>query len=50
MSTLPRRNMESIGLGMARTGGMVVITVLLSVSMFVLVVGLIVTLILGAQK
>ncbi|MEJ1275254.1 uroplakin 2 [Cricetulus griseus] len=50
MSTLPRRNMESIGLGMARTGGMVVITVLLSVAMFLLVVGLIVALALGARK
>ncbi|XP_004636490.1 uroplakin-2 isoform X2 [Octodon degus] len=50
MSTLPRRSMESIRLGMARTGGMVVITVLLSVGMFVLVVGLIVTLALGTQK
>ncbi|KAL1781533.1 forkhead box protein R1 [Sigmodon hispidus] len=44
MSTLPRKNMESIGLGMARTGGMVVITVLLSVAMFLLVVGLIIAL------
>ncbi|XP_004856795.2 uroplakin-2 isoform X2 [Heterocephalus glaber] len=50
MSTLPQRNMESIGLGMARTGGMVVITVLLSISMFVLVVGLIITLALGTRK
>ncbi|EDL25596.1 uroplakin-2 precursor [Mus musculus] len=50
MSTLPRKNMESIGLGMARTGGMVVITVLLSVAMFLLVVGLIVALALGARK
>ncbi|XP_036050183.1 uroplakin-2 [Onychomys torridus] len=50
MSTLPRRNMESIGLGMARTGGMVVITVLLSVAMFLLVVGLIIALALGARK
>ncbi|KAM5245815.1 uroplakin-2 [Ctenodactylus gundi] len=50
MSTLPRTNMESIGLGMARTGGMVVITVLLSVAMFLLVVGLIIALALGAQK
>ncbi|XP_008067725.1 uroplakin-2 [Carlito syrichta] len=50
MSTLPRKNMESIGLGMARTGGMVVITVLLSVAMFLLVVGFIVALALGARK
>ncbi|XP_029813287.1 uroplakin-2 isoform X2 [Suricata suricatta] len=50
MSTLPRRKMESIGLGMARTGGMVVITVLLSVAMFLLVVGFIVALALGARK
>ncbi|KAL6043291.1 hypothetical protein STEG23_022078 [Scotinomys teguina] len=50
MSTLPRRDMESIGLGMARTGGMVVITVLLSVAMFLLVVGLIIALALGARK
>ncbi|VTJ51444.1 Hypothetical predicted protein [Marmota monax] len=50
MSTLPRRNMESIGLGMARTGGMVVITVLLSVAMFLLVVGFIIALALGARK
>nr|XP_012629033.1 uroplakin-2 isoform X2 [Microcebus murinus] len=50
MSTLPRRNMESIGLGMARTGGMVVITVLLSVAMFLLVLGLIIALALGARK
>ncbi|XP_049634151.1 uroplakin-2 [Suncus etruscus] len=50
MSTLPRRKMESIGLGMARTGGMVVITVLLSVAMFLLVLGLIIALVLGAQK
>ncbi|XP_028639700.1 uroplakin-2 isoform X2 [Grammomys surdaster] len=50
MSTLPRKNMASIGLGMARTGGMVVITVLLSVAMFLLVVGLIVALALGARK
>nr|XP_003418225.1 uroplakin-2 [Loxodonta africana] len=50
MSTLPRRKMESTGLGMARTGGMVVITVLLSVAMFLLVVGFITALALGAQK
>ncbi|VFV40977.1 upk2_pig ame: full=uroplakin-2 short=up2 [Lynx pardinus] len=50
MSTLPRRKMESIGLGMARTGGMVVITVLLSVAMFLLVVGFIIALALGARK
>ncbi|XP_075404904.1 uroplakin-2 [Tenrec ecaudatus] len=50
MTTLPRRKMESIGLGMARTGGMVVITVLLSVAMFLLVVGFIIALALGAQK
>ncbi|XP_036279039.1 uroplakin-2 [Pipistrellus kuhlii] len=50
MSTLPRREAASIGLGMARTGGMVVITVLLSVAMFLLVVGLIVALALGARK
>ncbi|KAM9220451.1 uroplakin-2 [Dugong dugon] len=50
MSTLPRRKMESIGLGMARTGGMVVITVLLSIAMFLLVVGFIITLVLDAQK
>ncbi|KAM9659916.1 LOW QUALITY PROTEIN: uroplakin-2 [Trichechus inunguis] len=49
MSTLPRK-MESIGLGMARTGGMVVITVLLSIAMFLLVVGFIIALALGAQK
>jgi hypothetical protein len=47
---LTGKNMESIGLGMARTGGMVVITVLLSVAMFLLVVGLIVALALGARK
>nr|XP_045002358.1 uroplakin-2 isoform X3 [Jaculus jaculus] len=50
MSTLPRRRVESIGLGMARTGGMVVITVLLSVAMFLLVVGLIIALAVGARK
>ncbi|XP_012865080.1 PREDICTED: uroplakin-2 [Dipodomys ordii] len=50
MSTLPRKSMESIGLGMARTGGMVVITVLLSVAMFLLVVGLIIALALGVHK
>ncbi|NP_001182769.1 uroplakin-2 precursor [Oryctolagus cuniculus] len=50
MSTLPRKNVESIGLGMARTGGMVVITVLLSVAMFLLVVGFITALVLGARK
>ncbi|XP_058926083.1 uroplakin-2 [Kogia breviceps] len=50
MSTLPRRKAESIGLGMARTGGMVVITVLLSVAMFLLVLGFIIALALGAQK
>ncbi|XP_059566916.1 uroplakin-2 isoform X1 [Myotis daubentonii] len=50
MSTLPRRKGASIGLGMARTGGMVVITVLLSVAMFLLVVGFIVALALGARK
>ncbi|XP_004385705.1 uroplakin-2 [Trichechus manatus latirostris] len=50
MSTLSRRKMESIGLGMARTGGMVVITVLLSIAMFLLVVGFIISLALGAQK
>ncbi|XP_055278472.1 uroplakin-2 isoform X1 [Moschus berezovskii] len=50
MSTLPRRKAESIGLAMARTGGMVVITVLLSVAMFLLVLGLIVALALGARK
>lgn len=42
--------MESIELGMARTGGMVVITVLLSVAMFLLVVGLVIVLGLGARK
>jgi hypothetical protein len=42
--------MESIELGMARTGGMVVITVLLSVAMFLLIVGLIITLALGVRK
>ncbi|KAF0886175.1 UPK2 protein, partial [Crocuta crocuta] len=47
---LTGRKMESIGLGMARTGGMVVITVLLSVAMFLLVVGFIVALALGARK
>uniref|UniRef100_F7APY6 Uroplakin 2 n=1 Tax=Equus caballus TaxID=9796 RepID=F7APY6_HORSE len=50
MSTLPRRKLESIGLGMARTGGMVVITVLLSVAMFLLVIGFIIALALGARK
>ncbi|XP_030876193.1 uroplakin-2 isoform X1 [Leptonychotes weddellii] len=50
MSTLPRRKVESIGLGMARTGGMVVITVLLSVAMFLLVLGFIITLALGTRK
>lgn len=49
-SLLTGRNMESIGLGMARTGGMVVITVLLSVAMFLLVVGFIIALALGARK
>lgn len=44
------REAASIGLGMARTGGMVVITVLLSVAMFLLVLGLIVALALGARK
>uniref|UniRef100_H0WVX2 Uroplakin 2 n=1 Tax=Otolemur garnettii TaxID=30611 RepID=H0WVX2_OTOGA len=48
--SMSRRNMESIGLGMARTGGMVVITVLLSVAMFLLVLGLIISLALGARK
>lgn len=42
--------MEGIGLGMARTGGMVVITVLLSVAMFLLVLGFITTLALGTRK
>ncbi|XP_063464399.1 uroplakin-2 [Pan paniscus] len=50
MSTLPRRKVESIGLGMARTGGMVVITVLLSVAMFLLVLGFIIALALGSRK
>ncbi|XP_054989397.1 uroplakin-2 [Sorex araneus] len=50
MSTLPRRKAESIRLGMARTGGMVVITVLLSVAMFLLVLGLVVALVLGSRK
>ncbi|XP_043338353.1 uroplakin-2 isoform X2 [Cervus canadensis] len=50
MSTLPRRKAESVGLAMARTGGMVVITVLLSVAMFLLVLGLIIALALGARK
>ncbi|XP_019665864.1 uroplakin-2 isoform X3 [Ailuropoda melanoleuca] len=50
MSTLPRRKVESIELGMARTGGMVVITVLLSVAMFLLVLGFIIALALGARK
>ncbi|XP_011908839.1 PREDICTED: uroplakin-2 [Cercocebus atys] len=50
MSTFPRSNMESIGLGMAHTGGMVVITVLLSVTMFLLVLGFIIALALGAHK
>ncbi|XP_036775877.1 uroplakin-2 isoform X2 [Manis pentadactyla] len=50
MSTLPRRAAESLALGMARTGGMVVITVLLSVAMFLLVLGLIIALALGARK
>lgn len=47
---LTGRKVESIGLGMARTGGMVVITVLLSVAMFLLVVGFIIALALGARK
>lgn len=42
--------MESIRLGMARTGGMVVITVLLSVAMFLVVLSFIIALALGAQK
>ncbi|XP_045695427.1 uroplakin-2 isoform X2 [Phyllostomus hastatus] len=50
LSTLPRRKVESIGLRMARTGGMVVITVLLSVAMFLLVLGFIIALVLGARK
>ncbi|XP_074091581.1 uroplakin-2 [Macrotis lagotis] len=50
MATLPRRKVETLGLGMARTGGMIVITVLLSVAMFLLVVGLIIALALGARK
>ncbi|XP_037360176.1 uroplakin-2 [Talpa occidentalis] len=50
MFTLPRKKKESIGLGMARTGGMVVITVLLSVAMFLLVLSFIITLALGARK
>ncbi|ELW63225.1 Uroplakin-2 [Tupaia chinensis] len=50
MSTLPRNSVESISLGMARTGGMVVITVLLSVAMFVLILGFIIALALGARK
>ncbi|XP_074158418.1 uroplakin-2 [Sminthopsis crassicaudata] len=50
MATLPRRKVETLGLGMARTGGMIVITVLLSVAMFLLVVGFIVALVLGARK
>ncbi|XP_044522307.1 uroplakin-2 [Gracilinanus agilis] len=50
MATLPRRKVETLGLGMARTGGMIVITVLLSVAMFLLVVGLIVALALGVHK
>lgn len=44
------RKAESIRVGMARTGGMVVITVLLSVAMFLLVLGLIIALIVGARK
>lgn len=50
ISLLTGRQAESIGLGMARTGGMVVITVLLSVAMFLLVLGLIIALALGARK
>lgn len=49
-SLLIGRKAEAIGLGMARTGGMVVITVLLSVAMFLLVVGFITALALGARK
>ena len=49
-SLLTGRKAESIGLAMARTGGMVVITVLLSVAMFLLVLGLIIALALGARK
>lgn len=49
-SLLTERKPESIGLAMARTGGMVVITVLLSVAMFLLVLGLIIALALGARK
>ncbi|XP_072469106.1 uroplakin-2 [Notamacropus eugenii] len=50
MATLPRRKVETLGLSMARTGGMIVITVLLSVAMFLLVMGFIVALALGARK
>lgn len=50
LSLLTGRKVESIGLRMARTGGMVVITVLLSVAMFLLVLGFIITLALGARK
>lgn len=50
LSLLTGRNVESIGLGMARTGGMVVITVLLSVAMFLLVLGFIIALALGSRK
>uniref|UniRef100_A0A8C3WRE3 Uroplakin 2 n=1 Tax=Catagonus wagneri TaxID=51154 RepID=A0A8C3WRE3_9CETA len=49
-SLLTGRKAESIGLGVARTGGMVVITVLLSVAMFLLVLGFIIALALGARK
>lgn len=49
-SLLTGRKAESIGLAMARTGGMVVITVLLSVAMFLLVLGLIIAVVLGTRK
>ncbi|XP_028931629.1 uroplakin-2 [Ornithorhynchus anatinus] len=49
MTTLSRQKAELLVVGMARTGGMVVITVLLSVAMFLLLLGFIVALVLGSH-
>ncbi|XP_038610796.1 uroplakin-2 [Tachyglossus aculeatus] len=50
MTTLSRKKAELLVVGMARTGGMVVITVLLSVAMFLLLLGFIVALVLGSRN
>ncbi|XP_053547281.1 uroplakin-2 [Bombina bombina] len=43
-------NLQTVPDKMARSGGMVVITVLLSVAMFLLLIGLVITLVLGGRK